>query len=390
MKFTKLAATMLCSVVLLCGCAKNSDVVLKVNDTEIARGEFYGDFEKLKKNQLKEMPKANSEEVKFITLNLKERFLNDTIIRTLLKGEFEKRKIEATEEEIKAKEKERATKMGSEESLQKALKENGISKERLHDDLANEVKIDKLASQLSPKTITDKDVADFYNKNKEQFKIQESVHAYHILINTNPEEIKRKIVDEDKKAELSSADIDEKVKAETAKQEALVKEVYAKAQKNPKDFEKLAKEYSQDPGTKDKGGDLGYVQRFSLVKEFADVAFSQKKGSIARAKSQFGEHIIYVTDKKPAGFQPLAEVKDNLKEFLTQQVKTTSLRNLIQDLQKNAKIEYVDEDLKPENIQKQVQEVQQKLIEAQQKKVVPESKMKAFNKLEEKAKKEAK
>ena len=369
MKFTKLAATLLCSVVLLCGCAKNSDVVLKVNDETVTRGEFYGDFEKLKKAQLKELANIPPEQTEFIVISLKERFLNDTIIRTLLKGEFEKRKIEATEEEIKAKQDEIVKKLGSEDDLKKVLKENGISKERLHSDLANEVKIDKLANQISPVNITDNDVAAFYNQNKDQFKVNESAHVYHILINTNPEEIKREIVDKDKKGELSEEQIAKKVKEEHQKNEALVNEIFEKATKNPKDFEKLAKEYSQDPGSKDKGGDLGYAQRTDLVKEFADVAFTQKIGSIAKAKSPFGEHIIYVTDRKPAGVQPLADVKDNLKAYLTQEIKANNLRKLVAELQKNAKIEYIEEDLKPESFKKQMEEAQKKLIEAQQKKL---------------------
>lgn len=381
MKFTKLAATLLCSVVLLCGCTKNSDIVLKVNDTGITRGEFYGDFEKLKNAQFKQLQSTSPEEKNFIALSLKDRFINDTIVRTLLKGEFEKRKIEATEEEITAKRNEIAQKMGSEENLQKVLKENNISKERLHDDLANEVKIDKLAQQLSPVTVSDKDVQTFYNQNKDQFTTPETVHAYHILFSTNAEEIKRTIVDADKEAKLSNADIEKKVKEEIATQEKLFNEVYAKAQKNPKDFESLAKQYSKDPGTKDKGGDLGFVQRADLVKEFGDVAFSQKVGTISKANSPFGKHIIYVTDKKAAGVQPLSEVKESLKEYLTQSVKTSALKDLVEDLQKKAKIEYIDESLKPEEMKKELEEAQKQFIEAQQKKVIPESKLKTLDKM---------
>lgn len=386
MKFTKLAATLLCSVVLLCGCAKNSDVVLKVNDTKITRGEFYGDFNKLKKAQLKEMQKSSKEEIEFVVLSLKERFLNDTIVRSLMKEEFEKRKIEATEEEIKAKKEEIIKKLGSEKALNDVLKENKITPERLQSDLANEVKMDKLTSLVSPVTVTDKDVEYFYNKNKEQFKINETVHAYHILLNTNPEEIKRGIVDADKKAELSDADIDKKVKEEVSKQEALLNDLYDKLTKNPKDFEKLAKEYSQDPGSKENGGDLGYVQRPDLVKEFGDVAFTQKVGTIAKAKSPFGDHIIYVTDKKPAGVQSFADVKDNLKAYLSQEIKTNNLRNLIQGLQKNAKIVYIDEDLKPEKFQEEYKAIQEKLMAAQQKRLNKDSNSKPLDKLKKKEK----
>lgn len=62
-------------------------------------------------------------------------------------------------------------------------------------------------------------------------------------------------------------------------------------------FEKLAKEYSGDPGSKDKGGDLGWFRDGSMVKPFNDACFNGKKGDITVVETQFGYHIINVTDK---------------------------------------------------------------------------------------------
>ena len=74
--------------------------------------------------------------------------------------------------------------------------------------------MDKLVDSLGIKDATDADAQAFYNKNKAQFNVPERVKVSHILIETNPETIKRKIADADKTANLSVADIDKKVQEE--------------------------------------------------------------------------------------------------------------------------------------------------------------------------------
>ena len=90
MKFTKLALMFLCSVILFCGCTKNNDVVLKINDKEITHGEFYSDFNKIKESQFKNTPKEAVKDDSYMVLALKERYINDVIVRELLKQEFDK------------------------------------------------------------------------------------------------------------------------------------------------------------------------------------------------------------------------------------------------------------------------------------------------------------
>ena len=386
MKFTKanLAKTvtlLLCSTVLFCGCVKNSDVVIKVNDHDITRGEFYSDFDKIKNVQLKNAPMDVKKEDGYAVLSLKERFVNDIVMRELLNQEFEKRNITASDEEIKAKEKQIMAQIGSEEQFKNILKENNISDEKLKSDMAMEVKMDKLVSSLNIKDATDSEAQAFYNKNKERFNMPERVMASHILIDTNPESIKRKIADADKEAKLSTSDIDKKVAEEVQRKEALAKEVLAKAKANPKDFAKLAKEYSDDTVSAQKGGDLGFITRETVVKEFGDAAFSQKIGVVGPlVKSQYGQHIILVKDKAKAGVQPFSQVKNDLKAFLTQQTKMEKVQKFLNGLKNSAKIEYLDEDLNPTNLQKKLNEVIQKQIAQQQKANAPKEKKKLFEK----------
>ena len=85
--------------------------------------------------------------------------------------------------------------------------------------------------------------------------------------------------------------------------------------KNGADFAELAEKYSTDTGTKDKGGDLGWFGRGRMVKEFEDAAFSLKVGEISQpVKTQYGYHIIKVTDHKDAHTPSLADVKTQVHD----------------------------------------------------------------------------
>ena len=120
------------------------------------------------------------------------------------------------------------------------------------------------------------------------------------------------------------------------KTEAEAKEIIAQLNKGA-DFAKLAKEKSLDPGSKDKGGDLGWFSPASMVKPFSDVAANLQKGAISASpvQTQFGWHIIKLVDTRPA--QPLAyeKVKDGLQKNLQQR----QLEKMMSDLRSKAKID---------------------------------------------------
>ena len=120
------------------------------------------------------------------------------------------------------------------------------------------------------------------------------------------------------------------------KTEAEAKDIIAQLNKGG-DFAKLAKEKSLDPGSKDKGGDLGWFSPASMVKPFSDVAANLQKGAISASpvQTQFGWHIIKLVDTRPA--QPLAyeKVKDGLQKNLQQR----HLEKMMSDLRSKAKID---------------------------------------------------
>jgi peptidyl-prolyl cis-trans isomerase D len=149
-----------------------------------------------------------------------------------------------------------------------------------------ELRLDQLAAQV---TVSDDDVKAAYEKNKDRYNEPEKRHGRHILIP----------VGKDEAAAKKQAD-----------------EVYAQA-KAGKDFAALAKQYSQDPGSADKGGDLGWADRQQFVGPFADALFSMNVGEIrGPVKTQFGYHIIRLDEVQAGKTKPLETVRGELEADL--------------------------------------------------------------------------
>jgi peptidyl-prolyl cis-trans isomerase C len=103
------------------------------------------------------------------------------------------------------------------------------------------------------------------------------------------------------------------------------------------DFEKIAREKSTDKASGAQGGDLGWFKKGDMVKEFADAAFAQEKGSTSKApvKTQFGFHVIKTEDRRPAAPPTQADLADDVRAELTREIYT----EIIEGLRKTAKVE---------------------------------------------------
>ena len=121
--------------------------------------------------------------------------------------------------------------------------------------------------------------------------------------------------------------------------EAEAKDIIAKISKDPKAFEALAKSKSKDPGSKDKGGDLGWFNPHNMVPEFGNAVAKLEKGKFTTepVKSQFGYHVILLEDTRPLAVPSLDEVKAGL----TQQLQQQNLKKMLDDMKAKAKIDIV-------------------------------------------------
>src|SRR3954468_1740288 len=175
---------------------------------------------------------------------------------------------------------------------------------RLKDSIPEQRKVKYVlvdASKLSAKP-TPEELQRYYNDHREQFRVQDEVNVRHILVKTPQPGPDGKV---DQKA----------VDAARAKAEDLLKQVKAGA-----DFAALAKKSSEDTGSAENGGSLGWIGKGRTVPEFEQAAFTLQKGQTSElVKTQFGFHILKVDDKRSAHVQTLEEVKDQIEPVVTQE-----------------------------------------------------------------------
>lgn len=169
--------------------------------------------------------------------------------------------------------------------------------------------------------ITDAQVKEFYDKNSNRFEEPEQVRASHILVSS---------VDSATRAELPAAEL--------KKKKDLADKLLARAKKG-EDFAKLAKEFSEDPGSKDKGGEYTFP-RGQMVKEFEETAFALKANEVSGlVKTQFGWHIIKLSEKKPATKLKIDEVRADIKKALAGMESDKQMPLYLEKLKKDAAVE---------------------------------------------------
>ena len=360
MKGKKLLATIALSAILFTGCGiKSAQTIIKVNDKNITQGQFDESFNKQTNNGMIAQLGINVKDGKnnFLYYLIKERVVNELIVRELLEQEMDKRDIKVTKEDTENAIKEIVDKVGSKEQLQQILKQNGVSAADFRKDLAQEVRMKKLAKELGNSDVSDADAKKYYNENIKQFKYPEKVRASHILIAVNPQEIEEIITSNKENAGLSKEEIKKKVDAEIAAKKAKADKVLAEVKKDPSQFAKIAKENSDDTTTAVKGGELGFFSAQEMVPEFSKAAFSMKPNTVSGlVKTNFGYHIIMVTDRMAAGQEPFEKVKNDIKAYLQNQKQLQLIDNLVESLKKNSSIEYVNSEFDPATIRKEVQQ----------------------------------
>lgn len=361
MRGKKLLTTLAVSAVLFAGCGlKSGEAIIKVNNQNITQGQFDAEFDKQAGNGI---AKALGIDVKddknsFLYMLIKDRVVNELIVKALLNQEMQKRGIEVTNKDVDDAIKEIIDKVGSKEQLDALLKQNGISNSQFKKDLKEEVKMKKLAKELGSSSVSDAEAKKFYNDNISKFKHPDKVRASHILISVNPQEIEEVVKSDPSNKNIDETAVKAKVAAEVQAKEAKANQILAEAKKNPTQFAKLAKENSEDTATANKGGDLGFFAAKEMVPEFSKAAFSMKPNTISDkpVKTQFGYHIIMVTDRSAAGQDPFEKVKPSIKAYLENQKQIELIDKLTESLKKSAKIEYINTSYDPANIQKGVQE----------------------------------
>jgi peptidyl-prolyl cis-trans isomerase C len=201
--------------------------------------------------------------------------------------------------------------MSNQEAYEQALKQNNITEDQLREDIRENLPVQKVQERVTGDAApSDKEIQNYYEKNKEaQFTTPEQRCVRHILFNK-----------------------DQKEKAEDVKQKL----------ENGGDFAKLAKEYSQDPGSAEKGGDLGCLGKGETVPEFEQAAFGAKQGEIVGpVKTEFGYHILKVTDVKTEQARSLQEVESQIRSQLATEKQSEAFNKWIEEQKKERNVKYL-------------------------------------------------
>lgn len=245
--------------------------------------------------------------------------LDQLIGYRLLVQETAARKTAVPDADVEARIGQIRSQFPSEEIFQQQLQQRKMTLEQLRVDTRASLQITALLqAELDAKTaVTAEQVNDFYVKNPAAFQQGERVKASHILVRVQ-----------------ANADPAEREKAR-AKAAGLLADVKA-----GKDFAALAKQYSDDPGSGAQGGDLGFFQRGQMVPPFEQAAFALAVGQTSElVTSDFGFHIIRVTDKQPGRTQTLDEVRPEIEQYLVGQNREQQTRLFVEALKAKGKVE---------------------------------------------------
>ncbi|SFB14325.1 peptidylprolyl isomerase [Clostridium frigidicarnis] len=296
-------------------------VVAKVGDEKITMADINKELEP-QINQLKEQygeDYLNSDEVKKQLADAKKSVLNNLVTEKIFLKKADELKLtedkDKIDEEVKKQFDEIKASFGDDDKFQEQLKLAGLTEEKFTEAIRKQVIGQRVNDYIfKDVSVSDEDVQKFYDENKEtQFVDQPGAKISHILV-----------ADED-----------------------TAKEIKTKLN-NGEDFAKLAGEYGTD-GTKDKGGELGFIEYTNpnYDKDFMEAAKTLGEGEVSEpVKTQFGYHIIKATElKKDQVVKEFDSVKDQIKSYLDNKQKDDQYNSTLDQWKKDLKVEIHEDKL---------------------------------------------
>ena len=235
--------------------------------------------------------------------------LNKTIDEVLLLQEAKDKGIEVQDQEVEQLLDSYMAQSGITRSmLDQQLAQNNMSYEDLKEVYRKQIIITKLLNEtvISKLEVSDEEIENYYEENEEGeiVRVQEQVKARHILVDNRS----------------AAEDILDRIE-------------------EGESFADLAQEYSLDPGSAQRGGDLGYFYEGQMVPEFNEAAFSMAVNSTPQiVETQFGFHVIEVTGKKEARYRSLEEASDMIRQTLLQEKQNEAIQSYIDELRDEARI----------------------------------------------------
>lgn len=321
--------------------ASADSVVATVNGQPILESTVVLEVEKRVQARLKTLPagmEVPPERLQLLREQTRRQVTEMLVDLALIDMALKEKNIQVTPEQAEVKMKEFAEENGL--TLQTMLEQitaTGMSVEDVKEQFLIRAKVDALlAAEMGQIQVSEAEAKTYYDEHTQEFAQPELVTASHILLRTQG------------KTDQEKAEVRQKM-------EGILQRARA-----GEDFAALAKEYSEDPGSKDRGGEYTFP-RGQMVKPFEDAAFSLQNGQISDiVETPYGYHIIKRTDHKDAGMQSFEEVKENLMERLTDEKERDAFQQLQSQLRVAAKIEWsAEEQARRQALDEKMQQMQQ-------------------------------
>ena len=341
------AALTLAFLILSVACAKNDtqtptttgasdETIATVNERPVSR-KLYEMFlrngrEALSLNLAREEDRHKLEE-------LREGIVSELVDRALISQEAGRRGFEVTPERLAETESREITKLGGEAQFANYLREHNLSRDEyravVRDMICGEWMTEEAARQA---TVSDEEIKTYYEAHRKDdfLQLPERITASHILINARPQTISEQLRREQN---LTGDLLARAVRGELANRRALAENLRRNAVEAHAGFDSLAREYSDDPATRERGGDLGAFARGAHTRAFDDAAFALKAGEVSNVvETEYGYHVIKLRGREPARTVSLAEAAPEVRRRLVAQKQAALLAGWLKEARARASV----------------------------------------------------
>jgi peptidyl-prolyl cis-trans isomerase C len=292
-------------------------VVARVNGQEIKKSDLIDGAQAI------QMQARQAGQTLNLTAGVYRQVLDRLITMEVLHQEAKAQKVTVPDAEVQQAVASRKRGFPSEEVYKKALAQAGLTEKDLLDRAREQLMIQKyiMTKLASQAFVSDQAVRDYYEKHKEeQMKVPERRHLRHILIAVDP---KAPAADRDK-AKQKAQDILKRLQA-------------------GEDFGKLAEQFSDDPRSKERQGDLGWIirEQTQTVPAFGNAAFALKKPNELSpvVESPYGFQIVQLVERQDPTTLPFDQVKDRISQMLKQEAAQKVVQARIGELRAKSKVE---------------------------------------------------
>lgn len=269
---------------------------------------------------------------------LREGIVAELVDRAIIAREAERRGLTITPERLAEAERRTVTQFGGEEKYDQYLASHKLTREEYREVIKWEIYGELLRAELRKDVkVTDEDVRKYYDEHKTDpaFQLPERVTGSHVLIAARPNLVSQEV---QRARNLAGAELERAVREEMDARRARAEDVRRRAAGGA-DFAALAREFSEDTSTRERGGELGAFARESHPRPFDEAAFRLKPGEVSPVvQTDYGFHVIKVFARDAARTQTLEEAAAEIRRRLENEREAATLRDWLKQARRAADV----------------------------------------------------